>query len=366
MLYLPCATLAAVCAIALSGSPVSAQPAEGGNDAPACAIELVRVPDDVRGVVERWIRAEPRCSHALEVRIVPTSGGLYVLARDDAGRSHERVVPDATSAGVLIVSWAADDGPGARGPSPGPNAPTIQRQDAAPIRPVPTRTLAVPPSRAAASPPSADVAPEGERAGDRPPPDLVLATTAPRTALPIAPASPRWMSAAGMLQLAARGAIGGETLYGGRIGLDLWTPGRWTIGAAMTLARSERRGYRDTGTGYVPGTLVRSFDASTVLRAGITKRFGAWELAPSIGAGWLLSYNYNRRDLYSEPRSTISAIGEASLSAAYRIGRRLAIDTGLIATVYAPTSAANPALQMDFHLERTIGFAVIEGLRWAL
>jgi len=363
MLYLPCTTLAVVCALALSGSPANAQPGHDREAVPACAVELVRVPDDVRGAVEAWIRAEPRCSHALEVRIIPTEGGLYVLARDATGRFHERVVPDATSAGALIVSWAADDGPAARGQL---DASGVQRpQNAAPPRPAPATVLVLPSARAAA-PPRADAAPEDIRAGDRPRPDLGLATTAPRTPYPFAPRTPRWMSAAAMYQVAARGAASGETLYGGRVGLELWTPGRWTIGAAVTLARSERGGYLDKGTGSVRDTLVRSFDTSAVLRAGIVARFGAWELAPSIGAGWLYSYNYVRRYPYTERRSTISAIGEASLTAAYQVSRRLAIDTGLLATVYAPTSAANAAVDREYHVERTAGVAVIQGLRWAL
>jgi len=77
--------------------------------ADVCRVTIARAPDDVREVVEGWVRAEPRCRGELEVRIVPTDGGLYLLALDGSGRSRERVVPDAQSAGALIASWAADD-----------------------------------------------------------------------------------------------------------------------------------------------------------------------------------------------------------------------------------------------------------------
>lgn len=76
---------------------------------PLCDVSIVRAPDHVRAEIERWVATEPACASALEVRVVETGDGLYVFARDGRGFTRERLVPDATSAGVLVASWAAAD-----------------------------------------------------------------------------------------------------------------------------------------------------------------------------------------------------------------------------------------------------------------
>lgn len=75
-----------------------------------CEVTFVRAPDDVRLVIEKWLAAEPRCTGAIELRVVATdTGGYYLVAQRPDGRIHEREVPDANSAGVLVASWVADD-----------------------------------------------------------------------------------------------------------------------------------------------------------------------------------------------------------------------------------------------------------------
>jgi len=74
-----------------------------------CAVEVVRAPDGVREVIDRFVAAEPQCAASLEVRVVETDEGLYVVAQDRDGRIRDRVVPDAQAAGVVIASWAADE-----------------------------------------------------------------------------------------------------------------------------------------------------------------------------------------------------------------------------------------------------------------
>lgn len=91
----------AIAAIALGGSATAAAAAT------PCQVSIVRAPDGVREVIERWVRGEPRCTGTLEVRIVETADGLYVVANDGAHRTFDRVVPDAESAGALVASWAA-------------------------------------------------------------------------------------------------------------------------------------------------------------------------------------------------------------------------------------------------------------------
>src|SRR5215211_2546137 len=87
-----------------------------------CQVTFARAPDDVRKVIETWVHAEPRCVTTLELRVIPTDGGLYLMARDGNGRTHERLVPDAQSAGVLVASWIADDSARPAGPPLDPNA----------------------------------------------------------------------------------------------------------------------------------------------------------------------------------------------------------------------------------------------------
>jgi len=83
-----------------------------------CRVTIALAPADVRAEIEAWVSSEPRCEHELEVRVVPTKGGYYISARDERGRVRERVVPDAQSAAVLVVSWMADDSLGPVFPTP--------------------------------------------------------------------------------------------------------------------------------------------------------------------------------------------------------------------------------------------------------
>lgn len=89
--------------------PAWAQP---GADNVDCKVSVVLAPGEVRDEIEAWVAAEPRCERQLEVRVVPTENGLYLSARDPSGRVRERIVPDAQSAAVLVVSWMADDSMG--------------------------------------------------------------------------------------------------------------------------------------------------------------------------------------------------------------------------------------------------------------
>jgi hypothetical protein len=96
-----------------------------------CTVTIVRAPDEVRSVIEEWVSRETRCRIALDVRVVPTEGGLYLLARDSTGRLHERIVPDAQAAGVLVASWVAND---STEPLPLPPSPPTTPQGSGPIR----------------------------------------------------------------------------------------------------------------------------------------------------------------------------------------------------------------------------------------
>jgi hypothetical protein len=98
----------------------AAQPAPPESRDPGpCEVTIVRAPDDVRREIENWVAREPACRIALDVRVIPTEGGLYLMARDSTGRLRERLVPDAQAAGVLVASWVADDALEPTPPPPG-------------------------------------------------------------------------------------------------------------------------------------------------------------------------------------------------------------------------------------------------------
>jgi hypothetical protein len=118
-----------ICAVGLAGVRLAA--------ADPCDVAIVRAPAEVRSAVESALATEPHCRVALELRVVATEGGYYLLARDVHGHTRERIVPDTASAAVLVASWAADDESDAPEPRP---ASVV----AAPPPPPPPATFAPP------------------------------------------------------------------------------------------------------------------------------------------------------------------------------------------------------------------------------
>lgn len=93
----------ALLAVSLLGS---ARPAR--SDGTACRVTLTGAPDEIREIVNAWLRGEPRCGAALDVAIAAQDGGYLLEARDARGARRVRFAPDAQIAGALIASWAAD------------------------------------------------------------------------------------------------------------------------------------------------------------------------------------------------------------------------------------------------------------------
>ena len=92
--------------IVCAAQPALAHPTRDADD---CTVTILRAPTEVRTEIDRWVAEEHRCKTSLELRVIATEGGFYLLARDGFGREHERIVPDAQTAGVLVASWVADD-----------------------------------------------------------------------------------------------------------------------------------------------------------------------------------------------------------------------------------------------------------------
>ncbi len=289
-------------ALVLAAAPAGAQPAP-------CAVTFVRAPDDVRTVVEDWVRAEPVCATALELRIVPTEGGLYLLARDDSGRVRERVVPDAQAAGVLVASWVAADANAA------PGAPVAADAPAVAVAPVAGVPVAAPPgpveAPGVASPPGATES-------------LAPGVAATLVAQPTPTMTPRWLSLGGMFAMSGTGGGGirGE--------LDLRARRYVTLGLAASMSES--------GMMLVGGQPVSidTADAKVVGYVSLNARWGKWHLRSAFGAGVV----YTRATMTdwrmggSREAAGLFPTGEVSLGIGRELGATWAVHAGPVVSLY--------------------------------
>jgi hypothetical protein len=290
------ASLASVAPLVASAQPVTA-PA-------ACDVKIVRAPDDVRAVIESWVKAEPRCAIALEVRVVPTQGGLYLLVRDEHGRERERVVPDAQSAGVLVASWAADDSiipDQAPAPAPrfGPDLPPAPEPPQAEV-------VAPAPARVAAAP------------GLTPPASTPVGVTATAAA---PPPPTRWLT------IGAMGGFSEADQVGVRAEYDLRTRGNWVFAVGASLQHVENELYDGYDWGNVETTDLRS-----VASIAWTKHRGRWQLRLGAGAG--LMFSSAKGSFANDPiqASGVSPTLEVSALIARELTARWALAAGLVVT----------------------------------
>ncbi len=320
----------------LLATPAVAQPVTAPS---SCEVTISRAPDDVRQAIEKWVRAEPRCATTLDVRVIPTDGGLYLFARDGAGRIRERIVPDAQSAGVLVASWAADDGIPPPSTTPPPVAPT-------PSEPAPDPTPAVaPPSDPRLAPPGA-FAPPGA-APIAPPVD-----GAPR---PPSRAG-RWLTLGGMFQ---PGSHGGAGL---RADIDLHRRGKWTFGAILA-ASTQSMPIED---GFSGGTMD-TVDVRALGYVARTSSFRHWDLRVSLGAGVMsTSASGNLGADRLEARGTFPT-AEVSLLLARELRPGWAIAVGPVATWFAQSFQLRyPDGGMSTLDRRAVEVMAFGGLRYRL
>jgi hypothetical protein len=217
--------LAALCAPAAA----VAQPVTRPGEIEPCRVTIAYAPDEVRAEIDAWVRAEPRCERELEVRVVPTDDGLYLQARDARGRVRERVVPDAQSAAVLVVSWMADD---SLGPT---HAPLLEPPSAATI------DAELPPDMDGLA--AVAVAPSARTHARR---QLIL------------------------------GALGSEETGGVRAQIDLFAGKRWSIGVGGGWRANHEHEDDDDESGRV---------AQARLLFSTTRSFGRVSLRLQLGVG---------------------------------------------------------------------------------
>lgn len=326
-------------ALVFAAAPAAAQAAPG-----ACDVTISRAPAEVRAAVEHWLAAEARCSVALELRVVPTQGGYDVLARDEDGTIRERVVPDAQSAGVLVASWAADDG--------------IRR------RPSPFALAAFDGDGSAR--PSPDLA-------ARPPGLTRTAARAEGVRAP-EPLDSKWLG------LDATDVVNAhENGAGLRAELDLATRGRWAIGASASLTTSHQTQLPPPAMfGSIEGSFAM-LDAKLLAYASGRAQWGGWHVRAAVGAGFVLTRGQTfAYDSLSGMSQTYTAQGvfptaEAALVLGHSLGRKLAFEIGPVGSLYAQrfhfefNFDAQSQLAVPYVVSRDpVQWALVAGLRYRL
>jgi len=269
-------------------TPASAQPV---TSPASCAVTIARAPEDVRVVVEEWVRAEPRCSSALEVRIIPTDGGLYIFAQDEHGRIRERIVPDPQSAGVLIASWVADD------------------------------SMYVPPPTAT---PAGDVLPEHTVMGT----ERLSAGPAPFPASRSNRMS-KWIGLS--VGMSARRSDDG----GVRADLDLLTHGQYSFGIAASVTETRIPTTGPDGMGE-----LSTSDKKLMVTAARTWQQGRWYVRGLAGVGAVYSYALSMPYWSASSAEIVEAEGwfptaEAAAAAGVELGNDWSLQFGPTLTLYS-------------------------------
>ncbi len=264
--------------VTVFAAPARAQPVTGAED---CAVTIVRAPHEVRTEIEAALAPEP-CTMPLEVRVVPTEGGFYVLARDFGGRVRERVAPDARTAAVLVASWAAGD-------RLAPQSPSIIH------------------------PPTSD-----DWVDDAPAP--------PR------PDDERRLEIFGLFNVGARLAI------------DLAARGRWTLGAAAAISDRPLLHVGYSTINAIATQTVHATDARALGYIGGIFGTGRWTVRTTVGAG--VTYTRIVDDVDPMGSSSLEMPSTHDTAERVRpmaeglavigrdIGARWGIDAGLIVSLY--------------------------------
>jgi len=311
-----------------------------------CDVTIVRAPDDVRPVVQKWIDAEPRCRGSLEVRIIATDGGYYLIARDERGHTNERIVPDAQSAGVLIASWAADDGSVGGTPAATPAPAPMEAPMEAPMPAPPMTPMAAPPMAAPGI-----SAPGATPMFERP---LGVDAQPARAAT-----APRWLTL---------GALAGSSLGGARVDLDLKRGRWWAVGVAgsMTVAEQRLYDYQSDGT-------LDMFDAKGLVYAAATLRRGAFELRGAFGLGLAYTKVDATWSSPSYPPSPsyggdgVFGIGDLSLVLGYQLNDRWGLAAGPVMTIYNQAfDLTNSSMSTPTTFQRAVDLSLFMAMRHTL
>ena len=289
-----------------------------------CAVKVLRAPDDVRQVVEAWVQAEPRCSVALDVRIIPTDGGLYLFALDERGRIRERMVPDAQSAGVLVASWVADD--------------TMYTP---PPKPAPAHDDGVDPFTVRGGGPNSDLTTPGMTLSSEPVDGMAKDPAKANVS--------KWLGLAFLTDFDGR--------QGGlRLDADVWTRGKYSLGAALSSTEGHMDVVSAQGAGY-----MTSRDIKLMATGSHTWQSGRWFGRASAGVGAVHTQVLISID---EPSFTSTygfyqasgwtGITEASLVGGAELGKNWSVSFGPMVTLYAQNLHASDTYG---YMQETVEFS---------
>ena len=319
-------------ALVLVSSAAAAQPGVA-PPAPSCSITIARAPDDVRAIVESWVQAEPRCTVKLELRIVPTAGGYYMLARDEFGRVRERVVPDAQSAGVLVASWMAADSHDGQTPY------DVRKPELAPA-----------PVAAGAIGGEVQLAPEGAP-GMAP----IVAATKP------ARREPRWLSIGGMFAMSGAGGGGVRSEW------DWRQKGRMTFGLGASASRSLLAFYTPSSSSYM--TTLDAFDSKLLAYGALSVRRGGWSLRSSLGLGLVYTSASLQFDYGTRAAGGVFPAGEVAMSVNLDLGSSWALSAGPVVSLYVQQykiTDAGPTYYYESTLSRDLDVMMYLAARYRL
>jgi hypothetical protein len=261
-------------------------------EAHPCTVTIVRAPDDVRREIEDWVQREVSCRISLDVRAIPTDGGLYLLARESTGKLHERLVPDAQSAGVLVASWVAND---SLQPMPQPPPPPLAPPVLIPVTPF------------------------------APPADLMLRAPAPCSTL--ACRDPRRTTTWGFGVTVMPRANSGARL---RLDFDVLRAGSFAAGVVLAGATSS------VPLMDYPNYLAqqRRADGRALGAVSWTLSQGAWSarLQAAVGAVWSHIFKDSDNGIFAADWTALTIEGSILLS--YRVSGEWSVGVAPVGTLY--------------------------------
>ena len=304
-----------------------------------CAVQIARAPDEIRAEIERWLAREASCNVALEVRVVPTEGGYYLLARDDHGRVRERVVPDGASAGVLIASWANDDELDDDHPDGDEPAPVATTTDAG--------------------------SDDADDWGDDPAPPAKRPAIVARAAV-ARPSSAPWLRI-GIVDTVNGGGGGGV-----RADVDVWQRGDWAIGFAAGLTYGRPMLPIELGNADAEMTDVNDYEIDAlayVARTSHATSWLYWRGALAIGVHYtameLPGLIFGDSGAEDASALAMRPTLQASLLAGARLGDGWAFELGLLLAAVPPTTTtvdAETANAYDVELDQVVSVQLFGGL----
>jgi len=277
-----------------------------------CAVDIVRAPDEVRAAIEEQLGDAPTCAPELQVRVVATDDGFYVIGLG-GNTVLEDTVGDAAAVAALIAGWE------------GGLAAKCERAD-----------------RARA--PEADTNVDPIKIVDDKPVDEPASTQAAR-------------SRATRLDLGGLVGAGDGGGTGARFAIDAWSRGRWSVGAGFDLSQVT---ISAAGFLFSSPHEYQFLDLTATVHAAYTWSSGPWHARSFVGLGYIHTTGSVTTSTMSTPVSLTSQSIELGATFGRDFGRGWGLDVGPLFTVFKEVTPGN-ASDPSTGFERTNRFLVFVG-----